>query len=363
MPLTITHAKSNTIADFTGTVTIYNSAGATTTALATDLIRPSDWNSAHQITLSLTGSEVASLFYASNAITSSTNNSGISFGLREHDFFEPYILPNTNSTLSAPGIGTWYLEGPFQVLNPIRSGQFYLPVSNAAAFSNTIFSAASTGSATKYHTLVNNIALYKRGNGDSSSRLESYWSNSISFLATQEVRVTATTTNALTVSHYLTVSLPSQYDTSGGVTYGSTSGSGTASLNSSTAPATIASAAISVPMRWVTGARMDIIPFNSSIEPGLYWFAHMFTSSTSVTGSTYTQFTVFSTHSRLGLLENNLNAYKRLGSSTTNSTTNIQIPFKGFLATTTSAASSIIDLTNIRSTTGRAYFNIYQNSW
>jgi len=43
---------------------------------ATDLVRPSDWNSAHQITVSLTGSEIASLFNIGNGLSSTTNASG-----------------------------------------------------------------------------------------------------------------------------------------------------------------------------------------------------------------------------------------------------------------------------------------------
>src|SRR5882672_9843451 len=49
------HVKSNTIADFTGTVTVFNSAGNTTTANATDIVRPSDWNSTHLFNASISG--------------------------------------------------------------------------------------------------------------------------------------------------------------------------------------------------------------------------------------------------------------------------------------------------------------------
>lgn len=49
----VIHVKSNTIADFTGTVTVGNSAGASTTIAATDLVRPSDWNSAHSMQFTL----------------------------------------------------------------------------------------------------------------------------------------------------------------------------------------------------------------------------------------------------------------------------------------------------------------------
>jgi hypothetical protein len=51
----ILHVKSNTIADFTGTVTVPTSNGGTATAAATDLIRPVDWNSQHGVTFTLGG--------------------------------------------------------------------------------------------------------------------------------------------------------------------------------------------------------------------------------------------------------------------------------------------------------------------
>lgn len=51
----LSHVKSNTIGDFTGTVTVLNSQGSTTTAAATDLVRPGDWNSAHNFFQTISG--------------------------------------------------------------------------------------------------------------------------------------------------------------------------------------------------------------------------------------------------------------------------------------------------------------------
>ena len=53
--MAISHVKSNPVADFTGTVTVFNSAGQTTTTLASALVRPSDWNSAHNQFLTISG--------------------------------------------------------------------------------------------------------------------------------------------------------------------------------------------------------------------------------------------------------------------------------------------------------------------
>lgn len=51
----VTHIKSNTVADFTGVVTVLDNAGSTQTIAATDLVRPSDWNSAHAQIATLSG--------------------------------------------------------------------------------------------------------------------------------------------------------------------------------------------------------------------------------------------------------------------------------------------------------------------
>lgn len=53
--MAVSHVKSNPIADFTGTVTAFNSQGSTITVNATDIVRPSDWNSAHNFYQTISG--------------------------------------------------------------------------------------------------------------------------------------------------------------------------------------------------------------------------------------------------------------------------------------------------------------------
>lgn len=65
--MSIVHAKSVTVADFTGTVTAFNSQGSTTTIAASDLARPSDWNSGHNQFYTLSGN-------TTNASTASGTN-------------------------------------------------------------------------------------------------------------------------------------------------------------------------------------------------------------------------------------------------------------------------------------------------
>lgn len=77
--MSILHVKSDTIGDFTGTVTAFDSAGNAVSVAATDLVRPSDWNSVHNHKITLTGNTF------SNSTASGTNiiwagSGGISVG-------------------------------------------------------------------------------------------------------------------------------------------------------------------------------------------------------------------------------------------------------------------------------------------
>jgi len=365
MPLTISHAKSDTIADFTGTVTVNNSSGGTTTAVATDLVRPSDWNSNHQYTISLTASELASIFNFGTGLTSSTAGGGISVGMASDPWFEPFPFYNTNSTITAPGIGTWYLDGPYEVDQAIGSGQINCLVTNAAGFVGTnSYSASSSGAVTVNQTLYHQLALYQQGTGASTSRLESKWTMLISFLATHQMALSTANTSSGSVTNQLTLSFPSQWDTAGGVTYGSTSASGTSNMTASTMASTRYDSLVSAAAAFVTGARMDIFGLSSTFGPGIYWLAHMFTSTSSSTGTSggLPVPRLFSTQSRLGIIEVSLGNYKQLGKNTSNSSTNV-LPFHGFLQTTTSNATSIINTSDIAATTGKMYWNFFVSSY
>lgn len=52
--MTIRHVFSNLVADATGTLTVWNGA-TTATVAATDIVRPSDWNSAHELASTISG--------------------------------------------------------------------------------------------------------------------------------------------------------------------------------------------------------------------------------------------------------------------------------------------------------------------
>ena len=356
----ITHAKSNIVGDWNGTVTVANSSGGTTTMAGSDLVRPSDWNSAHVI--NLVGSEIQPAIILGQGLSSSTDASDMTIALNTEAIYEPFPLHNTNSTLSAPGIGTWYIDGPYVFRKPYPTGQFCVLNANAAGFvGGAVYSAAVTGSVTKYQTLWQGFALYKQ-NSANTAQLTLHASNAVSYLATENFAVSSTASDQVAVTHALTISIPTQFDTAGAVTYATFSTSGSISVQSTTMVSTSPNTLISAVNNYVSGSRMDIIPWATSVPPDNYWIGHMWSSTSSTTGTGYGAGTLFSTQSRLGLLENNLVAFKRPGASTSNATTNVQ-PFHGYLATTTSAATANIGTGDVRQTTGRAYWLYMQSTF
>lgn len=75
----VTHVKSNAVADFTGTVTVFNSQGSTVTVAATDIVRPSDWNSGHHQIATLSGNTAgASTLSGTNIVIQGGNGLSVS---------------------------------------------------------------------------------------------------------------------------------------------------------------------------------------------------------------------------------------------------------------------------------------------
>lgn len=77
--MSILHIKTNAAADFTGTVTGFNSQGSTATLAATDLVRPSDWNSGHGFVQTISGNTGgdASTASGTNLVIGATNGASV----------------------------------------------------------------------------------------------------------------------------------------------------------------------------------------------------------------------------------------------------------------------------------------------
>jgi hypothetical protein len=344
MPLTVQHVKSDTIADFTGTVTVNNSSGGTNTVAATNLVRPSDWNSVHAATFNVAATDLFS-----------------------QGFYEPFLAANTNSTMSSVTNNSFVVD-PFVLPYGIGSGQINFLASASQQFVNgQVYSAASSGSNTRYQTWSTQVAIYKLGSGASTTRLESIWSVEVSQLYTWERRISGSTTSNLTVSNYLNISFPSQFDASGGITYSSTSTSGSTSVGASTGASTLADNIITNVAAYIAGQSMNVFPFATTLPPGHYYMAIMWNATASNTAAgptTLSGGTAGQTMSFVCALEFANRSYKGPGKSTTN--TSSALPsFHGFFATTTTSPPATIATSDIRNIGGlhRRYWNYMQTSY
>ena len=370
--VTIQHAKTVTITDWSGTITVGNSTGGTATAAASDLARPSDWNSSHSATIQMSASDIAGLFVVGSGLTSATAAGGISIGGGDPNYFEPFPMPNTNSTLSTMAVGSWYFD-PVFLPDGLDGGRINLfRTQNASIFLNGVTITYNvTASVSKVASFRNCIAFYKRGAGAQSTRLESLWTGANELSATYTAQwssVAANSTNAVMTAG-LTIGFNTQINTSGGDTTSQFTITGTTNQSSSSMAAGTMDGALSSnssAKAFFTGSMMDMIPFNTTLPPGNYWLAHMFTTHSSGTTAgrdMASAGTMFFTSSvaHLNLLENALSGFKQLGFSTVGNSTSCGVPFHGALATTTSNASSVVATSDLRVAAGRLYWNYIQD--
>jgi hypothetical protein len=232
--LAVSHAKSNTVADWTGTVTVGNSTGGTQTIAATNLVRPADWNSAHNQFYTLSGNtnnaSTASgtnvVFQGMGAVTlvGSTGTIGISVAPALDgtvSFYQNVPFINNTATLSVGG-GSSNWVFPFQVPNAGSFSYLRMPVSMSLASTTFTTGAAGYGSSVaQSNSFWFNI--YTVGSGASSQSLQ--WLTS------------ASTTWAFQISYSGT---SSSHSVSYNVTFPNTGGvSGTTQMTSSQASASI----------------------------------------------------------------------------------------------------------------------------
>jgi hypothetical protein len=241
----VSHVKSNTIADWAaGTVTVFNSAGVSATANATDLVRPVDWNSAHNqyITISGNTSGATSATNLTNIVMGASGNLTVSMstagsaGTVWFDAPDAYTqLTYQNRQLGASstttlGQNTLWLV-PFRLQAPLSAST----LAQILSFSGTITSAATAqaGLTAKY-------AFYSQNTAD-ANRFDTWWTGERNF----------TFWNSGT----------SSYSYSYNVTSGSSAGSnlGTASI-----------------MSW---PRLITVPVGTTMQSGLWLYGMMMSTS------------------------------------------------------------------------------------
>ena len=273
--MAVSHVKSLTIADWTGTVTVGNSTGGTQTIAATNLWRPSDNNSAHNqfytlagnTTLSSTASGTNVVFAASGALTLIGSSDTIVFSAPRQDIlstFQNVQAINNTATVSFGG-GSSHVVFPFLLPQDGSFSYVRLPMSMSLASTTFTTGAAGYGSSVaQSNTLWFNI--FTQGTGASSrsiqflTRASTTWAFQISYSGTS---------NSHTVSYNVTFP-------------GAEGVSGSTQMTSSQASASInevpAGTSNFVSFRYVD------LPFATSLSAGNY-FVGLQRSSTTAGGS------------------------------------------------------------------------------
>ena len=157
--MAVSHVKSNTIADWAaGAVTVANSTGGTQTVDATNLVRPSDWNSAHNqfVTISgntagtVNGSGTNIVFGGSNDITLNLSTAGgggqtlwIQNAVEAAYWACPPYQGNSNGLISNI-TKTEFSRGrpmffPFYADGLLSANEFYIVMSRATSGQNNSF--------------------------------------------------------------------------------------------------------------------------------------------------------------------------------------------------------------------------------
>jgi hypothetical protein len=263
----ISHVKSNVIADFTGTITGYNSQGSTTTIAATDLVRPVDWNSYHNQAISVSGiTEGTSSHAATNLVFGGTNGVRLSLStqasaatmwigkdyesyFRNIDALQGWTTMVNNQSTSA--LFPFYLEGQysFDFIRLLESGSNIGASTTIATTNNANITAGLSRSA--------NIVIYSRGTGASSMSLQYLTSTQIT--DQQSIRVSANATAGSRYSVTLRQTLPCSTGTT----------DFTNDFSASQTNISFTSSGITN----LTGRKQMDYKFPMSLQPGQYWMA------------------------------------------------------------------------------------------
>lgn len=276
--MAVSHIKSDTIGDFTGTITGFNSQGSTVTIGATDLVRPSDWNSVHNQFYTLSGN-------TANASTASGTN---------------VVLAATGGLTLSGATGTIWISGPvdntisfFENMVPFVSNiaetwngasishvvYFALPQPGSFSFlripalmttnSTTIATMASaTASASASLVSTINAVVYSRGIGANSQSLLSVASGSAGYTFLQSISISNSTQGSYTLAH------------SGQVQGGGTTRTTQYSVSNTNYSFTTNQIATEFSSnRWLD------VPFANSLSPGEYWLVVGMSSTTGSGGA------------------------------------------------------------------------------
>ncbi len=248
--MAISHIKSVTVADFTGTVTVFNSAGATTTANATDLVRPADWNSIHNQYYSLGGNtSLSSTASGSNVVYAASGALSLIGSGASVVWSAP--MGSTMELVPVYGAATGSVALGNASSAPMSIWPFIVPTAMSAGILDMIYSASfvTLGTSSGRQTMGIRAGVYSRATGTNSTNLTLMTSWSV------EYQVTGNNSS-------YTISQP------------------TATNYAGYTLSTTASAGSNISSQY-TGLKKIQFPISSFLPPGQYWLGLMGTNSTS----------------------------------------------------------------------------------
>lgn len=390
--MAVSHIKSDTIADFTGTFTGFNSQGSTTTIAATDIVRPSDWNSAHNQFYTLTGNTTGNstvsgtnvIWGATDGVQLSGSSNSVWVRQAPQFYWEMPALGSTDQNLTV-GAGSHFMEG-FYLPYPMSFGRLQMVINFGATVTSTQSYSASVSSQTSSGGTGNyggtwTLALWSRvstGSNVNSSQIITFYSNTYTTSAGMTAAVSwSTNVSSCTVSVSTTQNFGfvSKIDSQGNFTTGVTSSSSTGSSSSTSTNQNSFSfdpgGAGSFVSRIYLGnnSRLVVIPFGTTLSPGEYWLGFNLTTSSGSTNYSLQRPLVGSNSApniRVFAIPNiNAQSLVLLGSSSSfSSTTMMQMwgTMTQTSATTTTQAASDISLGS-GSNQGRLWFNLLANTF
>lgn len=268
--MALSHVKSAALADWTGTVTVFDYQGNTATVAATDLVRPSDWNSAHnefftlagQTTTGSTASGTNVRLHASGGALIGGTSDSVIVSLPVLSMFEPNPLISGSGVSSHAPASWWFnkvsLPAPVTVSNVF--------------FINSI--SLTTNANTRSASYSKGLTIFRRVD---------FGANSTQF--------TTVTTASFGLSMSLTgagvITFKWVTDTTGGTTSRTLfGGGGGAGLSSA-----------------LSGNVLFAMPMVTSLSEGEYFFAHRHsTTSAGAVHMSFSQFHIAPQNITMGIL-------------------------------------------------------------
>lgn len=373
---------------------------------ATSVVRPSDWNSVHMqsgtlsgntsgtstftatnvvyqggnnVTLSLsTGASLATIIFSANqgtvnlyAVSNTTQSTsgtvdgrsisfggagGISVGItgnsvvvsgRNVQFsqFVPNALGNNTAGLSL-GNSSLYFE-PMQVPEALSFNRFQQMVS--LSLLNLTVQTDSTGGISNSWALTRSYGLYTRGTGANSTQLSLLASTSASLGVFASVSVASAAGPNITLSMTNAIAFQNNINATGGLT------ASTFTLSGTTASAA-SSVSRSNALSDASGVAMMPVAWGTSLSAGDYWFAAVGRSSSTSAGVNVTQ------ASMSNIIMTNINAnLKQLGSTVSSGTVQLQ-PGAGIWTVGTAALPTTVALSDITNLSNAQQFVAFANA-